>query len=382
MYTTETNSKNFFYNWWKNVDQATVLSVLILNFISIILVATASPAVASKIGLDSNHFISRQVGYISVAIIIILSFSLFSKNLIKRISILGFLLNIFFLVLVKIYGFEVKGAKRWLNLYGFTMQPSEFIKPFFIIVTAWILSIKYIEKTFPSFTLSLICYLIISILIIIQPDLGMLITITAVWGVQLFTAGMPFIWIIMSSLLGILGLISAYIFLPHVAKRINSFLDPENNENYQVSKSILAFENGGFYGKGPGEGTVKNVLPDSHTDFIFAVAGEEFGAIACIIICFLFAFIVIRGIYKIIDEKDRFILLAVVGILSQIAIQSSINIGVTLNLLPTKGMTLPLISYGGSSTLAIAISMGILISFTQTTPDIKKYRINNSEVIF
>jgi cell division protein FtsW len=210
----------------------------------------------------------------------------------------------------------------------------------------------------------------------------MLVTISAVWGIQLFVAGMPFLWILISFITFISGIAGAYLLLPHVSKRINSFLDPENNENYQVTKSLLAFENGGFYGRGPGEGTVKQVLPDSHTDFIFAVAGEEFGAVACLIIGGVFAFIVIRGLIRVMNESDRFVSFAVVGILAQFGIQSIINMGVTLNLLPTKGMTLPFVSYGGSSTLAVAITMGMLIGFTKRTADLKKFKLNKLEVIY
>jgi cell division protein FtsW len=377
-----TKKYNFFTRWWRGVDQATIIALTILFSVSLMLVTTASPAVALRIGLESSYFTTRQAAYLLLASIIIIVLSTFNKTWIKRAAIVGFAVNLILLVLVKFYGYEVKGARRWINIYGFSMQPTEFIKPFFSVITAWILSLKANDHNFPGFSIALFIYLIIAALVIIQPDLGMLVTISAVWGVQLFVAGMPFLWILISLVSFIFGLAGAYLLLPHVAKRINSFLDPENNENYQVTKSLLAFENGGFYGRGPGEGTVKQVLPDSHTDFIFAVAGEEFGAVACLLIGGIFAFIVIRGLLRVMNETDRFVSFAVVGILGQFGIQSLINMGVTLNLLPTKGMTLPFISYGGSSTLAVAVAMGMLIGFTKRTADLKKFKLNKLEVVY
>jgi cell division protein FtsW len=377
-----TKKYNFVTRWWRGVDQATIIALTILFSISLMLVTTASPAVALRIGLESAYFTTRQAAYLLLASIIIILLSTLNKTWIKRAAIIGFTINLALLVLVKFYGYEVKGAKRWISIYGFSMQPSEFIKPFFSVITAWILSLKAQEHEFPGFSIALFLYLIIAVLVIIQPDLGMLVTISAVWGIQLFVAGMPFLWILISFMSFVFGIAGAYFFLPHVTKRINSFLDPENNENYQVTKSLLAFENGGFYGRGPGEGTVKQVLPDSHTDFIFAVAGEEFGAVACLLIGGIFAFIVIRGLLRIINETDRFVSFAVVGILAQFGIQSIINMGVTLNLLPTKGMTLPFVSYGGSSTIAIAIAMGMLIAFTKRTANLRKFQLNKLEVIY
>jgi len=280
---------------------------------------------------------------------------------------------------VKFYGYEVKGAVRWINLGGFSMQPSEFIKPFFAVVVGWILSLKF-EDEFPSFLLCSFLYIIIAALLITQPDFGMLVMITAIFGIQVFIAGMPIFWIMLAIISSAFGVTAAYFLLPHVTKRINSFLDPENSENYQVSKSIAAFEHGGLYGRGPGEGAIKQILPDSHTDFIFAVAGEEFGAIICIIVIFTFAFIVVRSLLKLINEEDKFTQFAATGIVAQFGLQSIINIGVTLNVLPTKGMTLPFISYGGSSTLAIAIAMGMLLGFTRTRASLEKYKIKNIEL--
>ena len=373
------SKNNFIKNWWRGIDQQTITALAILIGFSLMLVTTTSSAVAEKIGLTDNYFSSRQVLHLLVASAFVLIFSSLEKKWIKRLGILGFLFSIVMLILVKFYGYEVKGATRWIRIAGFSYQPSEFIKPFFAIVTGWILSLGY-EENFPSFRACIVLYGIVASLLIIQPDFGMLVLITAVFGTQLFVAGLPIIWLFLAVIGGFFGTISAYFFLPHVTSRINSFLDPENSENYQVVKSILAFERGGLYGRGPGEGAIKQHLPDSHTDFIFAVAGEEFGAIICIMLISVFAFIVLRTLIHLNSENDKFVQLASVGIITQFGLQATINMGVTLNLLPTKGMTLPFISYGGSSTLAIALAVGMLLGLTKRKTSLVKYKMQNIDI--
>ena len=370
---------NFIKRWWKVIDQQTIIAMVILLAFSLMLVTTASPAVANRIGLTDNYFSSRHLVFLTLAVIIILTFSLLDKKWIRRLAILGFLGSLVMLVLVKFYGFEVKGATRWINIGGFSYQPSEFMKPFFAVVTGWILSLHYHED-FPSFKVCFILFLCVAALLIIQPDFGMLVMVSAVFGIQLFVAGLPIIWLFIAIFASVFGSIGAYLLLPHVASRINRFLDPVNSENYQVTRSLEAFESGGLYGKGPGEGSVKQFLPDSHTDFIFAVAGEEFGAIICLMIIITFAYIVIRILINLLHEDDKFIQIAAIGIISQFGLQAVINMGVSLNLLPTKGMTLPFISYGGSSTLAISIGMGMLLGLTKRKASLVKYRLQNVEI--
>lgn len=370
---------NFIKRWWKVIDQQTIIAMVILLAFSLMLVTTASPAVANRIGLTDNYFSSRHLVFLTLAVIIILTFSLLDKKWIRRLAILGFLGSLLMLILVKLYGFEVKGATRWINIGGFSYQPSEFMKPFFAVVTGWILSLHYHED-FPSFKVCFILFLCVAALLIIQPDFGMLVMVSAVFGIQLFVAGLPIIWLFIAIFASVFGSIGAYLLLPHVASRINRFLDPVNSENYQVTRSLEAFESGGLYGKGPGEGSVKQFLPDSHTDFIFAVAGEEFGAVICLMIIITFAYIVIRILANLLHEDDKFIQIAAIGIISQFGLQAVINMGVSLNLLPTKGMTLPFISYGGSSTLAISIGMGMLLGLTKRKASLIKYRLQNVEI--
>ncbi|MFK7973410.1 MAG: putative lipid II flippase FtsW [Rickettsiaceae bacterium] len=372
------NKNNIINSWWRSVDQQSIIAYGMLVTFSLILVTTTSASVAEKIGLVDNYFSSRQVIYLLVGACIMIICSALDKKWIKRIGIIGFLLSIILLIIVKFYGYEVKGATRWIKFLGFSYQPSEFAKPFFAIGTGWLLSLKH-DEGLPSIRFCLALYLLVAILLLIQPDVGMLILTTAVLTTQMFVAGLPIIWILFTLVSGFLGLISAYFLLPHVTSRINNFLAPVSNENYQVSKSLLAFESGGLYGKGPGEGSVKQYLPDSHTDFIFAVAGEEFGAIICIMIIIVFAFIVLRSLTKINKEKDRFTQFAAIGLIVQFGLQTIINIGVTLNLLPTKGMTLPFISYGGSSTLAIAMAVGMLLGLTKHKTSLHKYKKNHYE---
>tara|TARA_B110000503_G_scaffold17500_1_gene25450 strand:+ start:3909 stop:5042 length:1134 start_codon:yes stop_codon:yes gene_type:complete len=373
------NNNNFIKSWWRGIDQAVIIALAILISFSLMLVTTTSSAVAEKIGLTDHYFSSRQVVYLFIATSLVISFSSLNKKWIKRIGILGFFFNIAMLFLVKFYGYEIKGATRWIRIFGFSYQPSEFIKPFFCIVIGWILSLRY-EEEFPSFRVCAGLYALVAVLLIIQPDFGMLVLVTSVFGAQLFISGLPVIWIMISKLITFLGIISAYLLLPHVAERINNFLNPSAYENYQVTKSILAFEHGGLYGKGPGEGLVKQNLPDSHTDFIFAVAGEEFGAIICILLISVFAFIVLRTLIRLGDENDKFVQLSAIGLITQFGLQAAINMGVTLNLLPTKGMTLPFISYGGSSTLAIALAIGMLLGLTKRKPSLIKYKRQNIDI--
>ena len=377
------DSNNVFSNsiklWWRGIDQQIILALVILFVFSMMLVTTSGSAVATRIGLDEHYFSFRQVFYLGAAAVLIILFSSLEQKWLRRVAILGFIISIILLILVKFYGYEVKGAKRWIHILGLSMQPSEFIKPFFVVVIGWILSLKF-TSDFQSLFVSLILYSLVALLLVTQPDFGMLIMVTAIFGIQLFIAGMPLFWIICACFISVAGVVGGYLWLPHVTKRINSFLDPNSSENYQIGKSIRAFEHGGLYGRGPGEGAVKQVLPDSHTDFIFAVAGEEFGAIICLIIIGIFAFIVIRCLLRVINEDDKFTQLAASGIIVQLGLQSIINMGVTLNLLPTKGMTLPFISYGGSSTLSIAIATGMMLGFTKHKTSLTKYKIQNVDI--
>ncbi|SPM44901.1 cell division protein FtsW [Orientia tsutsugamushi] len=361
------------WRWWKSIDQYTVFLLCILSALSLMLVTTSGAAVANRIGVSQSYFASKHIFYVVLAVGTTFIVSFLNKTTIKRLAILGFILNIILLILIKFYGNPIKGAKRWINIGGISLQPSEFVKPFFLVITGWLLSA--IQSNEIRFIVTIILYLIVALLLITQPDFGMLITISVAFGIQLFIAGIPLLWLLILICISIAGTAGAYSLLPHVKRRINSFLDPANSENYQVMKSLQAFKNGGLYGKGPGEGLVKHMLPDSHTDFIFAVAGEELGAIVCLIIVAIFTFIVIYGFIKLLFEEDNYTIFVSSGILSQFGFQAIVNMCVSTNLLPTKGMTLPFISYGGSSSVAVAIGVGILLALTRHKTDLSKYKL-------
>jgi cell division protein FtsW len=357
-------NKNIFTSWWWKVDKLSLVAIILIIVFGAIMVATASPAVAERIGYDSFHFVRKQLVFLSATLVIIIAVSFIPPIGIRRMAMVGFAITLLLMLIVLLFGHETNGAKRWLYIGSFSLQPSEFMKPFFIIVTAWMLSEAKIRKGFKGFQISLGSYLIIAILLISQPDFGMFFVITAVWGGQLFVAGLSTPLVIGIVVSGIFVLLVAYFFFPHVAVRIDSYLAADGN--YQVNKSLDAFDSGGFIGRGPGEGVVKQTLPDSHTDFIFAVIGEELGAITCIFIICLYGFVVLRGLKRMMKETDLFYVYAVSGLLMQFGFQAIINMGVALNLLPTKGMTLPFISYGGSSMLAIALAIGMMLALTKT----------------
>lgn len=360
-------------SWLATIDKYMLFGIFVTIIFSIIMVSTASPAVAERIGLPPFYFIQRQLVFLVIGLIVMLSISFIPHSLIRQVATSGFFFFLILMVLVLFFGEEIKGARRWISLGVISIQPSEFIKPFFSILTAWILVKRYEDLSFHSFKIASALYAMVVGLVILQPDLGMAITISAVWGGQMFLAGLSMVWIVLLAVGALGSLLAAYSFLPHVKVRMNSFLDPNTNDNYQVKKSIEAFTNGGVFGTGPGEGTVKQHLPDSHTDFIFAVVGEELGMIVCLFIIFLFAFMVIRGLIRVLKVGDDFSILAVSGLLMQLGFQAIINIGVNLHLFPTKGMTLPLISYGGSSILSVAITIGVILSLTR-----KRYGVRSN----
>lgn len=361
--------KNKLQLWWSAVDRFSVTIIFTIIAISVVIITTASPAIAYRIGVEPFYFMKRQIIFLMLGFSLMMGISFMSVTNIKRFAAIGFLCCLAALVLVLFAGQQIKGSRRWIQLLGFSLQPSEFVKPFFIVVTAWLFSVRYDDQSFPAFKISLTLYLILIALLMMQPDFGMVMTVSIIWVGQLFISGLSLIWFFVLFIFGVINISLAYIFFPHVRRRIDSFLYAENFENYQVKKSLEAFKKGGIYGEGLGEGIVKHQLPDSHTDFIFAVVGEEMGLIMCMILLVLYGLLVIRGLYIVSNTTSNFGILAISGILIQIGLQSVFNMGVTLHLFPTKGMTLPLISYGGSSVLAISIALGMMLAFSRERYD-------------
>ncbi|MBT4769247.1 MAG: putative lipid II flippase FtsW [Rhodospirillaceae bacterium] len=351
--------------WWWTVDRWTLGAVALLGGIGALMILAASPAVADRLNLDSFYFVRRQFTLLPLAAFLLVGVSLLSPRAIRVLATAVFVAALIRVVLTLVSGIEIKGAKRWISLGWFSLQPSEFIKPSFAVVAAWMFAQTRLKKGSPGNMLVGGLFALIIVLLMMQPDFGMTVMVSVVWFSQFFLAGLPMGWVIIIAALGVAGIFTAYTTLPHVASRIDRFLDPSTGDSYQVNTSIEAFMHGGLTGRGPGEGTVKEILPDAHADFIFAVAGEEFGLIACLIILGLFTFIIMRGFSRALEQNSLFILLAASGLLLQFGFQAIINMGSSLHLLPAKGMTLPFISYGGSSLLALSLSIGMVLALTR-----------------
>ena len=360
--------------WWFTVDRTAFFCMMALICIGFFLVMAGSPPVARRLGYPDFYFVSRHQIFLGISTVVMVLVSMMDSERIRKLALIGFCISFVLLLLLPAIGFENKGAIRWLKIGGMSIQPSEFMKPCFAVVLAWVFSLRLSRPDFPSYRVAIAAYVVVAFLLIIQPDFGMTVTITGMFGIQFFLAGISFLWVGGMLVLGVGGVIAAYYALPHVASRIDRFLDPSSGDNYQVEKSLEAFKGGGWFGRGPGEGLVKQHIPDSHTDFIFSVAGEEFGLLFCMLIVLLFAMIVVRGFLKMGQDQDSFRVIAVGGLLSEFGIQSIVNMGVAVNLLPAKGMTLPFLSYGGSSLVAMAGGMGMMLALTR-----KRYGAPKSE---
>ena len=365
------SDKSLLAEWWRTVDKPLLSALLFLMLCGFLMSFAGSPPVAERIGVDEFHFIKRHALFLVPAACVLVGASMLSPKQVRRAAFLLFAVSILALVLTQFIGTEAKGSRRWISLAGFSLQPSEFAKPAFVIITAWLFAENSRRPDIPGNLFSIILFGILAALLIAQPDFGQTMLIAIVWGALFFMAGMPWIWIAALGAVGLIGMGSAYFFFEHVAGRINRFITGEG-DNFQVNKGLDAIVNGGWLGQGPGEGTVKNILPDSHTDFIFSVAAEEFGIIACMLLVGIMAFVVLRGLSKSMDEQDGYVRMSACGLVILFGIQSLINIGVNLKLLPAKGMTLPFISYGGSSMIAMAIGMGFLLALTRSRPEQRK----------
>ena len=351
--------------WWWTVDHLLLAAVLSLVAVGALLVMAASPAVASRIGLADSYFLTRHLALIVPSLGLMLATSLLTPVGVRRAALAALAISLVLLVATLAIGVEIKGARRWIYLGGFSLQASEFAKPAFAVACAWLFAERVRDDRIPGRLLATVLFAMVLGLIILQPDLGQAVVLTAVWVAQFFLAGLS-LWLVgFLVVAGAGGMVAAYLFLPHVTSRIDRFLDPSSGDNYQIAKSLEAFLHGGLFGRGPGEGAVKNQLPDAHADFVFAVLGEEFGSLAAIFVVSLFAVVVLRGFARAFAERDLFVLLAVAGLLVQFGVQALINMGSALHLLPTKGMTLPFVSYGGSSLLAMGFAIGMVLALTR-----------------
>jgi len=355
-------------DWFWTIDRFFLAAFILLMGLGFMLSFAASPPVAERLGLDSFHFVKRHAFFLLPAICVMLGISFMSPRQVRRAAMILLVLSLSAMVLALFFGVEVKGSRRWISIGSFSLQPSEFMKPAFVVICAWLFAEHARQPEIPGNLFAIILFGIVAALLVAQPDLGQTILTAAVWGGMFFMAGMPWLWIIVLGGLGVGGLVAAYTVLPHVAGRIDRFLTGEG-DTFQVDTAREAIIRGDWFGQGPGEGTVKRIIPDSHTDFIFSVAAEEFGILFCMVIVTIFTFVVMRGLGHAFRERNDFTRFAVAGLVLQLGIQSMINIGVNLELLPAKGMTLPLISYGGSSMIAICVTAGFILALTRHRPE-------------
>ena len=367
--------------WWWTIDRYMLTCFFTLIIFGIFLVMASSQHLAESLNISSHHFTIRHLLFGSLSIPIIIFFSILNEKQIKIFCILGLFISICLLLFILIEGERIKGAQRWFYIAGFSFQPSEVCKPLFVIFNAWILTL-WIEKSIsPGWMWSIASIIIISTLLLLQPDLGMTIVMIFTWGFQLFITGIPLMIIFLLILAFPIFMIFSYQNFNHVKIRIDNFIE---GKTYQVSKSLQSFESGGFWGKGPGEGFYKKSLPDAHSDFVFAVAAEEYGVLICCLIIIIYCLIILRSFLYTLKTNNLFFILSISGLAFQFGFQSLIHLASNIDLIPTKGMTLPFLSYGGSSILASAITAGILLSLTKKnisfeTLNQKNYKRKNNE---
>ena len=354
--------------WWRTVDRWFLSAFLLLMGMGLVLSFAASPAVAERIGAPPLHFVERQFFFMFPAFLTLIAVSFMPPIWVRRLAVLLFIVFFGLLFLTLFFGMEVKGSTRWLRIAGVSLQPSEFLKPTFVVVCAWLFSIRETKPHIPGNLMGICVFAAVAAILLLQPDLGQTLLIGMTWGVMFFMAGLSWIWIFALVGIAVGGGFLAYLSFSHVTQRIDRFLTGEG-DTFQVDTALQAIQNGSWLGRGPGEGTVKQVLPDSHTDFVFAVAGEEFGIIVCALIALVFAFIVLRALSFAFGEEDGFKRLAVAGLGANFGFQALINMAVNLHLMPPKGMTLPFISYGGSSLTAVALGMGMMLALSRKRPE-------------
>src|SRR3954469_21478759 len=354
--------------WWWTVDKPLLGAILVLMLTGVILSLAASPPVATRIGLDPFHFFGRHVMFLLPACIVLIGVSFLSPKQIRRTALIVFALSIALIVATLLFGPEVKGSKRWITIIGVNIQASESAKPAFVVVAAWLFAESTKRPEMPATSMALGMLLLLVALLVMEPDFGQTMLILSVWGALFFIAGMRMIWVLGLAGAAGAGLFGALLFGAAVAGGTQRFMNPASGDTFQVDTAMEAFFNGGWFGLGPGEGIAKRSLPDSHTDFVFAVAAEEFGIILCLALLALFAFIVIRGLSRAYATEDMFSRFAASGLAILFGVQAAINMSVNLQLIPAKGMTLPFISYGGSSMVSLAYGVGMMLALTRLRP--------------
>ena len=367
--------------WWWTVDRLLLAAIITLMLSGIILSLAASPPVATRIGLDPFHFFNRHVLFLLPSFIVLIGVSFLSPRQIRRSALIVFAISVVLIVATLLIGPEVKGARRWITLLGVNIQASESAKPAFVVLAAWLFSQSARRPEMPATSMAVAILLMLVALLVLEPDFGQTMLILMVWGALFFIAGMRMVWVFGLAASAAGGLFGAYLLVPHVAGRIKRFMDPASGDTFQVDTAMESFSNGGWFGLGPGEGIAKRSLPDSHTDFVFAVGAEEFGILLCLALLALFAFIVIRALARAYATEDLFARFAASGLAILFGVQAAINMAVNLHLIPAKGMTLPFISYGGSSMVSLAYSVGMLLALTRQRPRTEMDSIGDANAV-
>ena len=355
--------------WWRTIDKWTMCCILMLFGIGMLLGLAASPPLAARNGLEPFYYVTRQAVFGGMAMLVMLITSMLSPTVVRRLAVLGFACAFVALALLPILGTDFgKGAVRWYSLGFASVQPSEFLKPGFVVVAAWFMAAGMEVNGPPGRTYSFILAIIIVAFLALQPDFGQASLVLFSWMVMYFVAGAPMTLLIVLAGFVIFAGTVAYSNSEHFARRIDGFLNPDVDPTTQLGYATNAIREGGFFGVGVGEGQVKWSLPDAHTDFIIAVAAEEYGLVLVLAIIVLYATVVVRSLIRLMKERDPFIRLAGTGLACAFGVQAMINMGVAVRLLPAKGMTLPFVSYGGSSLIAGGIAVGMLLAFTRSRP--------------
>jgi cell division protein FtsW len=355
--------------WWWTTDRWLLGAAAILMTVGVLLSFASSPAAAARMNVgDPFHFAVRQCVFAVAAAGVLVGTSMLDLRGVRRTAFFVYAISILIMLALPFIGHEAKGATRWVHIAGFTLQPSEFMKPALIVLVAWMFSEGQKGQGVPGVSIAFGLYLLSVALLLIQPDVGQTVLITVAFGAAFWMAGVPLSWVILLGGVALLGLSSTYFLFPHVASRVDRFLSPDQADTHQVDRAAEAIAAGGFFGRGPGEGVMKRHVPDLHTDFIYSVAAEEYGLIFSLLLISLFAFVVIRGLYKAMKLSEPFEQVAAAGLFVLVGQQVFINVAVNLNMIPTKGMTLPFISYGGSSMLAMALTLGVALALIRRRP--------------
>jgi len=363
--------------WWFTVDRSMLTAILLLMIFGLLMSLAASPPVALKLGHEQYFFVKRQILFFIPGVLLFFSVSILSPRSMRKLSLFLLIISVLLLIFILVWGVEINGSRRWIRVSGLSLQPSEFAKPGFVVIIAWLFAQSIERRDMPGNELAIALLCLLCGLLILQPDLGQTLLVVLVWGGLYFLAGTPISWVAVVFCAAIVGSIGAYLAFSHVRERVQNFVNPGVGDTFQTDRALQSFVDGGWLGRGPGEGQLKHILPDAHTDFIFSVIGEEYGIMACLGILALVAFIVIRGLISAMKEGDSFLRFASAGLIMLFGSQTVINMAVNIGLLPTKGMTFPFISYGGSSLISMSLAMGMAVGLTRR----RSSRMNSGKYI-